>query len=57
MKDFPRFRVGGDPEKVPDAVEIAVSCFYRLRTLVRHLVGVAGDEEAWENDLSTILDA
>ena len=55
VKDFPWLRVGGDPDMVlPDAVEIAVSCFYRLRTLVRHLVGVAGDEEAWENDLSTI---
>ena len=58
VEDFPRFRVGGDPDMVlPGAVAIAVSCFNRLRTLVRHLVGVANDEEAWENDLRTILDA
>ena len=38
MRDYPTFRLGGDPQTVPETVAIAVDCFDRLRTLVRHLV-------------------
>lgn len=43
VKHFPKFRLGGDPQTVPDAVTIAAVCFDRLRTLVRHLAAVPGD--------------
>ena len=55
MRDYPKFRLGGDPQTVPETVAIAVFCFYRLRTLVRHLVGVPGSNtDAWVKDLNTI---
>ena len=58
MRDYPKFRLGGDPQTVIGTVAIAVFCFYRLRTLVRHLVGVPGSNtDAWVNDLNTIRDA
>ena len=58
MRDYPTFRLGGDPQTVIGTVQIAVYYFYRLRTLVRHLVGVPGSNtDAWVNDLNTIRDA
>ena len=58
MHDYPTFRLGGDLKTVTVTVAIAVGCFYRLRTLVRHLVGVPGSNtDAWVNDLNTIRDA
>ena len=44
MQYYPTFRLGGNPETVPNTVAIAVGCFDRLRTLVRHLVGGPGDD-------------
>ena len=58
MRDYPTFRLGGDPQTVIETVQIAVYYFYRLRTLVQHLVGVPGSNtDAWVNDLNTIRDA
>lgn len=58
VRDYPKFRLGGDRQRVPETVAIAVACFYRLRSLVRHLVGVSsGNADAWEKDLNTIRDA
>lgn len=42
VRDYPRFRLGGDPQTVPGTVAIAVVCFVRLRTLVQHMVGFPG---------------
>ena len=44
VRDYPAFRLGGDPQTVPGTVAIAVVCFVRLRTLVQHLVGVSGGD-------------
>ena len=57
--DYPTFRLGGDPQTVIGTVQIAVFCFYRLRTLVRYLVGGVPvvTPDAWVNDLNTIRDA
>lgn len=58
VRDYPKFRLGGDPQTVLETVAIAVDCFGRLRILVRHLVGVPGSNtDAWVNDLNTIRDA
>lgn len=46
VRDYPSFRLGGDPQRVPNTVAIAVGCFDRLRTLVRYRVVVPdGDAE------------
>ena len=39
VRDYPAFRLGGNPHTVPGTVAIALVCFGRLRTLVQHLVG------------------
>lgn len=46
VRDYPNFRLGGDPQRVPFTVAIATVCFDRLRTLVRHQAGVAGGDAA-----------